>query len=89
MKDTIIIKVSELRSLVQDIRRSGCDVVSLTINEADKFDDEVIPPSISFSACKEVSPDEWIDFEEIEAVSNESELNEKSLTAMHMSSNLF
>lgn len=88
MKDSIIIKVSDLRSLVQDIRRSGCNVVSLTINEADKFDDDVIPPCISFTACNENSPDEWFDFEEIDAVSNESELNEKADTAVHMSSNL-
>lgn len=88
MKDTIIVNVSELRSLVQDIRHSGCDVVSLTINEADKFDDDVIPAHISFSACKESSPDKWIHFDDIDAVPNESELKEKSITAIHMSSNL-
>lgn len=88
MKDSIIVKVSELRSMLQDIRRSGCELVSLTINEADEFDGDTIPPCISFSACKEYSPDEWIDFDVVEAVPNESELTEKSLTAMHMSSNL-
>lgn len=88
MKDSITVKVSELRSMIQDIRRSGCDLVSLTIHESDEFDGDIIPPSISFSACRSSSPDVWIDFEEVEAVPNESELDESSITAVHMSSNL-
>lgn len=89
MKNSIIVNVSELRSMLQDIRRSGCEFVSLTIDESEKIGDTVLPSSISFSACKAYSPDEWIDFEEVEAVPNEAELYEKSLTAIHMSSNLF
>lgn len=88
MKDSIIVNVSKLRSIVQYVRRSGCDVVSLSILESDDFDGETIPASISFSGCKSVSPDEWYDFDDVEAVPNESELEAKSLEAMHMSSNL-
>ena len=88
MKDSIIVKVSDLRSTIQDVRRSGCDVVSLSFLEPDEFDGEIIPASLSLSACKSAAPDEWFDFEEVEAVSNEDELVEQSLTAMHMSSNL-
>ena len=87
MKNSIIVKVSDLRSMIQDIRRSGCDIVSLTINDTDNFDGDIIPPSISLSACRN-SSDVWIDFEEIEAIPNESELEKESLTAVHMSSNL-
>lgn len=75
--------------MLQDIRRSGCDVVSLTINEIDdEIEDDIIPASISFSACRKASPESWIDFDEVESVPNEAELAEKSLTAVHMSSNL-
>ena len=88
MKDSIIVKVSELRSIIQDIRRSGCDLVALTINESDEYNGETLPPFISFSACKSFSPDEWVDFEEVEAVPNDDELYEKSFYATHISSNL-
>ena len=88
MKDSIIVRVSELRSKLQDIRRSGCELVSITINEADEFDGDVIPAHISFSGCREYNPDEWFDFEEVEAVPNESELNERLCMGIHMSSNL-
>lgn len=88
MRNSIIVKVTELRSMMQDIRRSDCDAVRLTINDADEFDGDELPPSISLSACRMSSPEKWIDFDEIEAVPNESELKEQSFTAIHMSSNL-
>ena len=88
MRNSIIVKVTELRSMMQDIRRSDCDVVRLTINDVDEFDGDTIPACISLSACRASSPDKWIDFDDIDAVSNESELEDRSLTAMHMSSNL-
>lgn len=89
MKDSIIVKVSDLRSVIQDIRRKDCDLVSLTINEADESDGEVIPACISFSGCRISSTDEWIEFEqEVEAVPNESALEEKMYTGIFMSDNL-
>ena len=53
MKDSIIVRVSELRSIIQDIRRSGSELVCLSINEGD----DELPPFLSFSACKEYDPD--------------------------------
>lgn len=88
MKDSIIVKVSELRSLIQDVRRSGCDIVSLTINESENCDGEIDPAYISFSACKAYVPDLWIDFDFVDAVPNETELQEKSDASPHMSDNL-
>lgn len=87
-KNSIIVKVSELRSKLQDIRRSGCELVCLTILDADESNGEPLPPCITFTACKEYNPDEWIDFEEVEAVSNENELTEKLLYGTVMGSNL-
>ncbi|OLA57753.1 MAG: hypothetical protein BHW48_15220 [Roseburia sp. CAG:10041_57] len=88
MKDSITIKVSELRSMVQDIRRSGCDIVTLTINEEDEFDGETYPPYVSFMACKESFPEQWIDFESIDAIPNEDQLTSDSDSTVHISSNL-
>lgn len=84
MKDSIIVRVSELRSIIQDIRRSGSELVCLSINEGD----DELPPFLSFSACKEYDPDTWIDFDGLDAVPNEDELAEKECSSMHMSSEL-
>jgi len=88
MKDSIIVKVSELRSAIQDIRRSGCDIVSLTIYEQDDSDEDVLPARISLSACKAYEPDQWADFDDVDSVPNEAELQEKFDTGIHMSDNL-
>lgn len=47
MKDSIIVRVSELRSIIQDIRRSGSELVCLSINEGD----DELPPSLPFLFC--------------------------------------
>ena len=56
------------------------------------YKEEMSQNGDSFDGCAGLedvySFDEWIDFDVVEAVPNESELTEKSLTAMHMSSNL-
>lgn len=88
MKDSIIVKVSDLRSAMQDIRRSGCDVVSLSILDSDVSDGETFPPCISLSACSSHDPSIWTDFEDVDAVPNEDELKKHSLNSVHMSSNL-
>ncbi len=84
MSNSIFVNVSELRSLVQDIRRSGMDIVEVSISEAD--DD--FPASLNFSACKSCETDTWADFEPLDAVDNSSQLEEASLYGTHMSSNL-
>ena len=89
MENSIIVSVSELRSRIQDVRRSGMDFVELTILPADKDDDdEIIPASLELSASKYSETSEWVDFEEIFALDNEEELKEQSLTSVHMSDNL-
>lgn len=88
MTNSIIVSVSELKSIVQDLRRSGSDYVELSISEAEMIDGEQYPSELSFSACKSSDTDTWIDFEPLKAVENNQELQNKSLEAMHMSSNL-
>lgn len=87
-RDSIIVSVSELRSLIQDIRRSGSDYVKISISEEDVIDGEPYPAELNFSACKSSAPDIWFDFESLEEVSNHDELDKKSLYGAHMSSNL-
>lgn len=88
MKDTIIVKVSDLRSVIQDVRRSGCDTVSLSILEGEQEDGYTTPASISIEGCKSFEPDTWFDFDDVDAVPNENELIQKSVKAFHVSDNL-
>lgn len=85
MRDSVVVKVTELRSMLQDIRRSGSDYVKVSICDSD----EEFPASLSFSACRASDTDTWIDFEDVDAVQNEAELLEKCDSAIHMSDNLF
>ncbi len=84
MENSIYVSVSELRSLVQDIRRSGMDIVEISISEAD--DD--FPASLNFSGCNTNDTSLWADFDPLESVDNASELEDASLYGTHMSSNL-
>lgn len=87
MRDSIIVKVSELRSLVQDARRTGKEYVKLSI--LDPLDDsdggEPVPAELSLCAF---DSSECIEFENIYAPENESELSNSMIDAIHMSSNL-
>lgn len=90
MRDSIIVKVSELRSLVQDVRRSGKEYVQLSILEPLDDDDGsgAVPAELSMSAFDPNENDMCVDYESIYAPENESELSEKVSLATHMSSNL-
>ena len=89
MINEIIVNVSELRSAIQDVRRSGSDVVKIIIDEPDLSDkDDIVPASVSFSSTKSHEPDTWIDYEPVFSVENESELEVKYLNGIHMSDNL-
>lgn len=88
MADSIILNVSELRSRIQDLRRDGIKYVELSISDSDEIDGDVLPPSLNFSGCTATDLDTWFDYEELDAVDNESELQERSFNALHMSSNL-
>lgn len=89
MKDSIIVNVFELRSLLQDIRRDSMEYVRLSISEEDEYDGEIIPASLDVSAYrKNGSPDAWVDYDGPEAVPDEKELEENFLYVMHMSNNM-
>lgn len=90
MRDSIIVSVSELRSLVQDVRRSGKEYVRLSILEPLDDEDgcEPVPAELSLSAFDPNDPDMCIDYENIYAPENESELSDKISLSAHMSSNL-
>lgn len=87
MRDSIIVSISELRSLVQDARRTGKKYVQLSILEPfyDPDDGESVPAELSLCAF---DSSECIEFDSIYAPENESELDEQITTAVHMSSNL-
>lgn len=86
---SIIVSVSELRSRVQDLRRKGLDFVELTIYPSGISDGEPSTGSLEFSGSKRSDTSQWADFEELYAVEDEKELEEKSLNAYHMSDDLF
>lgn len=85
MRDSIIVSVSELRSLIQDVRRTGKKYVEVSISDTYEDDGEIYPASLSMCTC---DPEECVEFEPIEAPENESELANTMLEAVHMSSNL-
>lgn len=85
MKDSIIIDVSELRSMLQDIRRTGKQYVKVMINEGLEDDGSgSVPASLLLQAF---DSSECIDFPEIYAPENESELLD-NMPLIHKSSNL-
>ena len=86
MRDTIIVSISELRSLIQDARRTGKEYVKLSIlDPLDDDDGEPVPAELSICAF---DSSECIEFETIYAPENESELSDSMIVAVHMSSNL-
>lgn len=85
---SIIIKLSDLRSRIQDMRRSGMDYVKLTILDESEYDNEMLPASLELSGCKSYDTDTWIDFEALDEVENNKELHHKSAFGLHMSDNM-
>lgn len=85
MRDSIIVSVSELRSLIQDVRRTGKNYVQVTISDSYEDDGEFYPAELSLCTC---DPVECVEFEPICAPENESELSDTMCEATHMSSNL-
>lgn len=86
MRNSIIVNVRELRSLVQDARRTGKEYVELSILDPLDDGDECIPASLSICAF---DSSECIELDEIYAPENESELSDSMDHAIHMSSDLF
>ena len=86
MRNTIIVSISELRSLIQDARRTGKEYVKLSIlDPLDDDDGEPVPAELSLCAF---DSSECIEFETIYAPENESELSDSLIDTVHMSSNL-
>ncbi len=85
MRDSIIVSVSQLRSIVQDVRRTGKEYVKVTISESFEDDGEIYPAELSLCTC---DPAECIEFEPIYPPDNEAELSAAMSKAVHMSSNL-
>lgn len=90
MRNSIIVSISDLRSLVQDVRRTGKKYVELSVFDPSEDGDsgEPEPAELSLSAFSPDEPDICIDFEPVFAPDNESELSDSILTATHISSNL-
>lgn len=86
MRNSIIVNVSELRSLIQDVRRTGKQYVELTISDSFEEDGESYPAELSLCAYES---EECIEFDPIYAPGNEAELSAAMTAAVHMSSNLF
>ena len=86
MRNSIIVSISELRSLIQDARRTGKEYVKLSIlDPLDDDDGEPVPAELSICAF---DSSECIEFETIYAPENESELSDSLIDTVHMSSNL-
>jgi hypothetical protein len=86
MKNTIIVSVSELRSMVQDIRRTGKQYVELCITDPSDDEEEPYPTELYARAF---DSSECIEFDCIYAPDNESELSDVlSQSALRISSNL-
>lgn len=84
----VIVNVSELRSLIQDIRRSGMDYVEVSISDEEEFDGDIIPASLNLIGYRKSNPDVSVAFEPLDAVEDASEIAEKLLHSTQMSSNL-
>ncbi len=85
MRNSIIVSVSELRSVIQDVRRTGKEYVELTISDSYEEDGEIYPASLDLCTC---DPNECVEFDPIYPPENESALSEAMDNALHMSSNL-
>ena len=85
MRNSIIVSVSELRSLIQDVRRTGKTYVEVTISDSIEDDGETYPAELSLCTC---DSEECIEFEPIYPPDNEAELSAAMDGAVHMSSNL-
>lgn len=88
MRNSIIVNVSQLRSLIQDVRRSGSDFVKLEIVDEEQINGETYPPSLELCSCRRSETDLWIDYDPLDAFENEAELMDAELKGAHMSDNL-
>lgn len=65
--DTIVLRVSDLIALAENLKKDNMDFVQLSLEPADDSDpDDVIPPMVFVSATKRSDRDMIFDYEEIE-----------------------
>ena len=88
MADSIVVRVSDLRAQIQNLRKVGMDYVEVSISEPDEFDGETIPACLYLSGCKLSDTHVWTDCYPVEAVSKNEELLDNSLSGIHQSLNL-
>lgn len=88
MADSVVVRVSDLRAKIQDLRRDGMDYVEVSISEPDDFEGEIIPACVYLSGCKVSDTHVWTDYEPVEALPKNKELLDHSLTGIHQSSSL-
>ncbi len=81
---SIIVSVSELSSIVKDVRRSGSDFVRLSV----EVDEDENTTYLDLAACKNSDVNTWIDFDPIDAVEQSDDLENQFLQGLHMSSNM-
>ncbi len=87
MSDSIFLRVSDLRTRIQELRRDGIEYVELSILDSDDDDGETIPASLEISGCKFNVHVFWGAYDGLDSVENSNELEEKSLSSPHASSN--
>lgn len=74
MADSIIVKVSDIRACIQEVRRDGMDYVEISISDPDKFDGEIIPACVNISGYKLGNAGMWVDYDPVEAIPDNEEL---------------
>lgn len=83
----IIVSISELKQLVQDMQRTGCDIVNLSISDPDVALD--LPAELVAECGHSNAPDDlWFELEPLYAVEHSDELQERRLLAPHGSFDL-
>lgn len=66
MTDTITLKIDELFNQINQMKKDGMKYVELTILDEEELDGDIIPKTLSLSACKNKDNDPFVDYEMIE-----------------------
>ena len=89
MANSVFLKVSDLRSCIQELRRDGIEYIQLSISDSDTdFDGDFSPACLEISGCKFNEPNFWFNYEELYSVENSKELEDLFLSSPHASNNL-
>ena len=74
--DSIVVSVADLHARIKEIRRDGLEYVRISLFEAepDPNPDYALPPRIDFDACKKSDTGIWVNFDSVDALPNNEEL---------------